>query len=69
MNPFVLLVPRGWYGAEALAAVRVLRQIIEAIWEVHGERMAEEIDASPDRWRVDELLDVPELDDMDDIPF
>lgn len=69
MNPFVLLVPRGWYAEEALAAVRVLRQVIDAIWEVHGERMAQEIDAAPDRWRVDELFDVPELDDIDDIPF
>lgn len=68
MNPFVLLIPRGWYAEEALAAVRVLRQIIDAIWEVHGERMAEGIDAAPDHWRLDELLDVPELDD-DDIPF
>lgn len=69
MNPFVLLVPRGWHGEEALAAVRVLRQIIEAIWEVHGERMADEIHASPDRWPLDEILDAPETDDVDDIPF
>lgn len=67
MNPFVLLVPRLWSGEDALAAVRVLRQIIEAIWEVHGERMAVEIDDCPDRWRLDDLLDVPELDDIDDI--
>lgn len=69
MNPFVLLVPRGWYAEEALAAVQVLRQIIEAIWQVHGERMAEAIDASPDRWRVDDLVDMPDPDVDDDVPF
>jgi hypothetical protein len=68
VNPFVLLVPRGWYPEEALAAVRVLRQISDAIWEVHGERMAEELHAAPGRWTLDELLDMPEIDD-DDIPF
>jgi hypothetical protein len=69
VNPFVLFVPRLWAGEDALAAVRMLRQIIEAIWEVHGERMAGELEASPDRWRMDELLDVPGFDDIDDIPF
>lgn len=69
MNPFVLFIPRLWSGEDALAAVRILRQITDAIWEVHGERMAGEIEASPDRWRMDELLDEPELDDIDDIPF
>jgi type II secretory pathway predicted ATPase ExeA len=54
---------------EALAAVRVLRQAVDAIWEVHGERMVAEIEAGPDRWRLDELVDVPEIDDVDDIPF
>lgn len=69
MNPFALLIPRLWSGEDALAAVRVLRQIIEAIWQTHGERMAAEIDEAPERWRIDELLDGPELDDVDDIPF
>ena len=70
MNPFVLLVPRGWYAEEALAAVRVLRQIIDAIWQIHGEQMAAEIDAAPDRWSLDELLDEPRYEpDEDDIPF
>ncbi|MCI0637128.1 MAG: hypothetical protein L0206_24905 [Actinobacteria bacterium] len=69
MNPFVLLVPRLWTTEEALAAVRVLRQIIDAIWEVHGEEMVVEIDARPDRWRLDELIDEVEETDDDDIPF
>lgn len=70
MNPFVLLVPRLWNAEEALAAVRVLRQIIDAIWEVHGEGMVEEIDAAPDRWRLDEFIDEPDDEpDEDDIPF
>ncbi len=69
MNPFALLVPRRWSGEDALAAVRVLRQIIAAIWEIHGEDMAAEIEGATDRWRVDELIEVPELDDIDDIPF
>ncbi len=68
MNPFVLLIPRFWDAEDALAAVRVLRMVIDAIWEVHGEEMAFEIDASPDRWRLDELIDMPETD-PDDIPF
>ena len=56
-------------GEEALAAVRVLRQIIDAIWEVHGEEMVVEMADAPDRWRLDELVDIPERDDIDDVPF
>lgn len=34
------LVPRAWTGEEALAAVGVLNQAIDAIWQLHGEQMA-----------------------------
>lgn len=61
VNPFVVLVPHGWYTEDALAAVRVLRQIIVAIREVHGERMAEDVGAAPDGWPLDEIRDVAEF--------
>lgn len=70
MNPFTLLVPRLWSAEEALAAVRVLRQIIDAIWEVHGEGMVVEIDAAPERWRLEDFIDEPpDEPGNDDIPF
>lgn len=70
MNPFSFLIPRLWSAEEALAAIVLLRQIIDAIWEVHGENMAHEALSAPDRWAIDDLL-APEpcpFDDTD-LPF
>ena len=71
MNPFAPLVPRLWSADEALAAVHLLRQFIDAIWEVHGAEMAAEVAEAPERWRLDELLDDVPDDDVpdDDLPF
>jgi hypothetical protein len=70
MSPFALLVPRRWSGEEALAAVRLLRRMIDAIWEVHGEEMIDEIDARPERWELHELDDDhDEPGPDDDLPF
>lgn len=63
------LGPLRWHGEEALAAVRAWREIGAANGEVRGERMAEEIHASPDRWPLDEILDAPDVGEVDDIPF
>lgn len=44
-------VPVAWTGEEALFAVRVLRQAIAVVWEVHGDRMADVLcDRPVERW-------------------
>lgn len=61
------LVPRDWTGEQALLAARLLRAALDAVWEVHGEAMAEALaDAPIHRW-FDALPD----DDVhdEDIPF
>lgn len=35
------LVPRDWTGDQALAAIALLRAASQAIWQVHGEDMAD----------------------------
>ena len=70
------LVPRDWTGEQALVAVRILRAASQAIWQVHGEDMAEALGGRPHAdpaWRGvgDDLDDDPEVDSLteDDIPF
>ena len=64
------LVPREWSPDEALLAVNLLRQAMDAVWAVHGEEMAAEL--ADDRYR-DRLGDYVELEeedtDPDDLPF
>lgn len=68
------LVPREWSPDEALLAVSLLRQALDAVWVVHGEAMADAL--AEDRYRdridhyvkPDDLADV-HLDDVDDLPF
>jgi hypothetical protein len=65
------LVPREWSPDEALLAVNLLRQAMDAVWGVHGEDMAAAL--AEDRYRdklgdyvdTDEVADV----DLDDLPF
>ena len=71
-NVLGVLVPRRWNGAQALAVVRLLREVVEAIWAVHGEQMMlEMLDPSdplaPMRLPPDVELRTPDEDD--DIPF
>lgn len=67
------LVPRSWTAHEALLAVELLRQAVAAIWEVHGEDMAEalgsEIEYRDHLDRYVEIDDEPDLDIDDDVPF
>lgn len=68
------LVPREWSPDQALLAVNLLRQAMDAVWGVHGDDMATAL--AEDRYRdrmddylgLDDLADV-DLDDMDDLPF
>lgn len=77
------LLPRQWSGEQALAVVRILREANDAIWEVHGEKMVEDLrqpDLSAVPWHLraraglpsdlGDLDDLDELDpaDFDDIP-
>ncbi len=65
-----MLVPRGWTGEQALLAARVLRQALDAVWDVHGEEMAFALGETPvDRWH--EVMPPEEPFDIDeeDIPF
>ena len=40
MQPILsLIVPRSWNAADALTAVHILQETIEAIWFVHGDEM------------------------------
>lgn len=63
MNPLTPLVPRLWAAEEALAAVTLLRTCIDAIWQVHGEAMVHAIGEDPERWPLEDLVD---LDDEAD---
>ena len=62
------LVPRSWTGHEALLAASLLRQALDAVWEVHGPDMVEALADRPvDRgaeFYADDLQDV----DDDDVP-
>jgi hypothetical protein len=59
------LVPRDWSGEQALMAASLLREAQDAVWDVHGEAMAESLGSWPrERWA--EVL--PEIED-DEIPF
>ncbi len=59
------LVPREWSPDEALFAVNLLRQAVDAVWAVHGEDMAAEL--AEDRYR-DRIHDYIGPDPMDDFP-
>lgn len=72
MNPFVPLVPRLWAPEEALAAVTLLRTAIDAIWQVHGEAMVLAVGEDPDRWPLEDLVDLDEDDEPKsdhDLPY
>ncbi|NCQ33948.1 hypothetical protein GW813_02480 [bacterium] len=66
MNPFTPLVPRLWAPDEALAAVTLLRQAIDAIWEAHGEAMAVTALQEPERWSIQDLVGRGSPDDDDE---
>jgi len=38
-----VLVPRGWDADEALSVCRFLQEILDAIWDVHGDQIAERL--------------------------
>lgn len=63
------LVPTEWTGRQALAVVELLKQATDAIWLVHGERMADAL--GDDRDLLDHLdrFVQPEESPDDDIPF
>lgn len=65
------LVPCSWTAHDALLAVELLQQAVDAIWEVHGEAMAEVLGREPaDRLgRYVDFDDERDLDPDDDIPF
>jgi hypothetical protein len=67
------LVPRSWTADEALLAVDLLRQAVAAIWEVHGEEMAEALGSELEyRDHLDRYVDLDDerdLDIDDDVPF
>lgn len=67
------LVPRGWTAHDALLAVELLKQAVDAIWEVHGEDMAEVLGTEAGyRDRLDRYVDLDDEQDEDlddDIPF
>lgn len=67
---FSLLVPRDWSGEQALVAARLLRQALDAVWDVHGEEMAAAIGSVPvDRWSEHFAEDIEQVDGEDEIPF
>lgn len=57
------LVPAGWTGEQALRAVNVLNQAVDAIWMVHGDAMAHVLFEPP------EPVDPLDHDGDDDLPF
>ena len=60
------LVPRDWNGEQALMAASLLREAQDALWDVHGEAMAESLAEWPwERWA--EVL--PEEEEDEEIPF
>lgn len=67
------LVPRSWTADEALLAVDLLRQATDAVWEVHGEAMAELLGAEAEyQDRLDRYVEFDDERDVnldDDIPF
>lgn len=69
-NVLRVLVPRGWTGEQALAVVRILRELNQAIWDVHGEQMMLDM-LEPDKPFTPMKLppDIHLDDEDDDIPF
>lgn len=67
----VPLVPRGWSGALALVVARFLREFEQAIWDVHGEIMLEEMRDRPGYRDDHEWSNAHDRYDRleDDIPF
>jgi len=68
------LVPREWSADEALLAVNLLRQAMDAVWGVHGEAMADALAEERYRDRMDDYFESDplgnvNLDDHGDIPF
>jgi hypothetical protein len=67
------LVPREWTPEQALLVVQFLRQARDAVWEVHGEKMAAVL--GQERQYADRLAEYIDLDPNepsgpdDDIPF
>ena len=64
------LVPPDWTAGQALAAVSLLQQAIDAVWAVHGEEMAASLgELGPWSPLWSEVLrdDLPDAED--DIPF
>jgi hypothetical protein len=60
------LVPRCWTGEQALVAAALLREALDAVWDVHGEDMAVALGGVPkERWHQV----MPDDDSDDVIPF
>lgn len=62
------LVPRDWTGDQALAAARLLRLALDAVWAVHGEAMAVALADRPESQWLDFMEGREEPSD-DEIPF
>lgn len=64
------LVPRNWTAGQALAAVTLCQQAIDAVWAVHGEDMAATLgELGPESPTWHDILREDRLDFEDDIPF
>lgn len=67
------LVPRDWTGRQALAAVELLNQTIDAVWAIHGDAMVHELDEEPllrdELHRFIRPEEPPGDPEEDDIPF
>ena len=62
------LVLRSWTPHEALLAASILRQALDAVWEVHGQDLVEALaDCPPERWTDFYAEDLDEVDG-DDLP-
>ncbi len=61
------LVPRSWDADQALLAAALLKDALDAVWAVHGERMALHLADVPREPWADVLPDGDTEDD--DIPF
>ena len=69
-NVVRVLVPRRWTGEQALAVIRILREVTDAIWTVHGEAMINEmVDPNDPFTPLDLPPDIHIRDEIDDIPF
>lgn len=65
------LVPREWSPDEALLAVSLLRQALDAVWAVHGEEMADALAEDRYRDKLGDYVNTQDLAevDLDDLPF